>query len=266
MSRRRTVRERVLDVGCPVAEAALRGLGVAPPEVLMLLGHMRSGSTLLLHLLINHPLIAGLGERNAFYYTPADFVRLAIATRVRQRLPLARLRYIVDQINHTRFTPDLALLSHRRVRLLFLVRRPVAAISSLLALAGTRGLAWSVKQSFDYYVERLDSLAHMARMQSTPARAAFVTYEDLTERPRETLSRLQSMLSVEPAFSETYRIHEFTGRRGDPNANIRSGRIGSASPLVHLDLPPDEVERATRAHAACLEAMAPFALLPQVSA
>jgi hypothetical protein len=226
---------------------------------------MRSGSTLLLHLLINHPLIAGLGERNAFYRTPADFARFAIATRVGQRLLLARLRYIVDQINHTRFTPDLALLGHRRVRLLFLVRRPAAAISSVLELSRFYGPTWSVQRSVDYYVERLDSLAHMARMQPGSARATFMTYEDLTERPRETLSRLQSMLSIEPAFSETYRIHEFTGRRGDPGANIRSGRIGSASPLAHPDLPPEEVERATRAHAACLEAMAPFALMPQAT-
>jgi hypothetical protein len=265
MNIRRAIRERAIRTGCPAAEAALRGLGVAPPEVLMLLGHMRSGSTLLLHLLINHPLIAGLGERDAVYQTPADLVRLAIATRVRQRLPLARLRYVVDQINHTRFTPDLALLGHRRVRLLFLVRRPVGAISSLFELRRFYGPQWSVKHSVDYYVERLDSLAHMARMQSAPARAAFMTYEDLTERPRETLSRLQSRLEVEPAFSETYRIHEFTGRRGDPSKNIRSGRIGSASPLANPDLPREEIERATRAHSACLEAMAPFALLPQVT-
>lgn len=259
-------RQRILRIGCPVAEAALRVVGVAPPEVLMLLGHMRSGSTLLLHLLINHELISGLGERCAFYRSPADLAKLVVATRVRQRLPLARLRYVVDQINHTRFTPDMAVLRHRRVRLLFLIRKPVASVSSLLALAGTRGPNWSVTESVDYYVERLDSLARMARMLPAHAPAAFIQYEDMVEKPRELLSRLQATLSIEPAFSESYRLQEFTGSSGDPGPNILSGRIRGASPLAHPDLPKDELERAARAHAACLEAMAPFELMRDAGA
>ena len=99
--------------------------------------------------------------------------------------------------------------------------------------------------------------------QPPHTRATFLSYEDLTEKPRESLSRLQSMLSIEPAFSETYSMHEFTGSSGDPGPNILSGRIGNASPLVHPNLPRDHIERAERAHAACIEAMASFALMPQ---
>jgi len=255
------MRQRILKIGCPAAEAALRLVGVKPPEVLMLLGHMRSGSTLLLHLLINHELISGLGERCAFYRSPADLAKFAVATRVKRRLPLARLRYVVDQINHTRFTPDIALLRHRRLRLLFLIRKPIASVSSLLALAGTRGPSWSVTESVDYYVERLDSLTRMARSLPAHAPAAFIQYEDMVENPRELLSRLQSTLEIEPAFSETYRLHEFTGKSGDPGPNILSGRIRDTGPLAHPDLPKEELERARRAHANCLEAMAPFELM-----
>ena len=262
------LKRRLVDLSVSLTEGGLRRLGVPPPQALLLLGHMRSGSTLLLHLLVNHPQIAGLGERNAIYLGPHDFGRLALRARLARPQPLARLRYVTDQLNHNHLTPHPELFAHPRLRLLFLVRRPEPSLASLLDLTRTHYEPWSVERTVDYYVERLGALARYAGTSPSAAasileRAAFLTYEELTDRPGQTLASLQSFLDMdtEPAFSETYRVHDFTGTRGDPSENIRSGRIGRPRRVEQpAQLPAREIERARRAYDRCLEALAPFAL------
>jgi len=253
----------IAELAVPVGEAILDFVGVPAPRTLLVLAHMRSGSTLLLHLLINHPQIAGLGERGACYRSVTDLGRLALATRWHGRMPLRPLRYVADQVNHSRFTPNVTVLEDPRVRLLLLVRHPAASLASLLHLTRTYYEPWSVAQAVDYYVERVDTLAGYARAERVRAHAAFLTYDDLTERTQETLSRLQFFLGTEPNFEPNYRLHNFTGKRGDPSANISSGRVRRAVPQNTYELPAQEVERATRSYQRCLEALAPLALLPQ---
>ena len=117
--------------------AGLRTLGCEPAATVFILGHMRSGSTLLLHILLSHPDIAGCGEQNTPYRTVRDLHRLAITARFAQGPLLRRFRYVVDQINHDRFTPNEALLQDSRVRLLFLIREPPASLSSIVHLTRT---------------------------------------------------------------------------------------------------------------------------------
>ncbi|HUA89621.1 MAG TPA: sulfotransferase, partial [Steroidobacteraceae bacterium] len=61
------LRREVTGQAHQLAERGLLLSGVPRPQALLVLGHMRSGSTLLLHLLMTHPQIAAVGERNAVY-------------------------------------------------------------------------------------------------------------------------------------------------------------------------------------------------------
>ena len=241
-------------------EASLEALGVPPPGAILILGHMRSGSTLLLHLLMTTPEIAAMGERNAVYASEGDLARLVMTTRLARRLPLAKLRYVADQINHSRFTPSRALLGHARVRLIFLIRRPEASIVSLIKLTGTHYEAWSVERAVDYYVERLEAIARHADAVSDTAHAVFLPYEDLTDHPRESLAGLQTFLGTRLAFSEHYALHDFTGKRGDPGPNISTGWIARPSPLTEGQLPAGELSRATRAYEGCRDRLSRLAL------
>jgi hypothetical protein len=261
----RSLRRGIILAGSRVAETALACVGVRRPEIVLVLGHMRSGSTLLLHILLSHPAISGMGERNATYSTNADLARLVIATRVARRQPFARFRYVVDQLNHDRFTPAPAVLQHSRVRLLFLIREPRGSIASLLELTRTYYEPWPLARAVDYYVERLGTLARYARSIDRPERAAFLTYQDVTERSRQSLTSLASFLGTEPPFSDTYPVHGFTGRRGDPGQVISAGRIIQSR--TH-DLPPEadgELARAQRAYEESLRALAPLALVDRDS-
>jgi hypothetical protein len=231
----------------------------------LLLGHMRSGSSLLLHLLLTNPEVAAVGERNAVYRSRADLARLAIAARRAHRPRLRRLRYVADQINHNRFTPNPLLLQDPRVRVLFILRQPEAAIASLLAMSRAYyDDSWSVSRAADYYVERLAALRMLGSSIASTRRAGLISYETLTERADQTLEALRSFLQLQQPFSQTYPLHAFTQVRGDPGPVILAGRIMPSKPGTPIELPAAERERVRRAHADCESELARFALSPGV--
>lgn len=254
------LRSRATGGASLAAEASLSALGVTRPAALMLLGHMRSGSTLLLHLLLTNPEVAAVGERNVSYASAADLARLALAARWARARPLRRLRYVVDQVNHNKFTPDAQLLRGARVRLVFLLREPQSALASLLELSRTYyDDSWTVSRAVDYYVERLQGLATLAASIEHPGRAVLVRYEMLTSRPAQVLESLRRFLGLSEGFSQTYPVQAFTRQRGDPGPKIAAGAVlpsGAAAPAV--DFKPGELLRVRDAYARCEAALAGF--------
>jgi hypothetical protein len=257
----RRLGERAIESAAMAAEAGLQAVGVPSPSALLLLGHMRSGSTLLLHLLMTNPEVSALGERGAVYNSRADLARLAIASRVARRSPFRRLRYVADQVNHNHLTPNSRLLRDPRVRILFLLRRPELTIASILELYRTHyRQAWSPSQAVDYYVERLGALTELGEGPASPICAALVSYETLTDLPQETLEAVRVFLGLRQGFTQTYTTHSFTGTHGDPGPNIAAGRIVHKPRTTQAGLNASELERATRAYDRCRSALARFVL------
>jgi hypothetical protein len=257
----RGLRKRAIECAAGAAEGSLQAVGVPSPSALLLLGHMRSGSTLLLHLLMTNPEVSALGERGAVYASSADFARLAIAARIARRSPFRRLRYVVDQVNHNQLTPNGLLLRDPRVRILFLLRRPEPTIASILELYRAHyPQAWSASQAVDYYVQRLRALMELGESLVSPICAALITYEVLTDLPRETLEALRLFLGLEHGFTQTYGTYSFTGKYGDPGPNIVAGRIIKKTPTTQVPLEASELERATLAYDQCRSALARFEL------
>ncbi len=259
----RGLTRRTLGYATMATETSLAAIGVSRPSVLLLLGHMRSGSTLMLHLLLTNPEVSALGERGVAYASSADLARLAIATRMAHRGPFRRLRYVVDQVNHNELTPNDSLLQDPRVRALFLLRRPEAAVASILELYRVYyPQPWSVCRAVDYYVERLEGLIRLSDILRGPTRAALISFETLLELPAETLEALRLFLGLRHGFSQTYRTYSFTRGWGDPGPNIAAGRIVRHRAAGRVDLPMAELQRAKQAYVRCLGALAQFALLP----
>ena len=222
---------------------------------------MRSGSSLLLHLLSTNPEVSAVGERNAVYATRADLARLVIATRLAHYPPWRRLRYVADQVNHNKFTPSMALLQDRRARVLFLLRNPQSSIASLLELSRTfYEESWPVSRAIAYYVERLEGLQRIGESWSGRAPPALITYEKLTQQPQRSLEALRAFLDLQRGFSTTYQTYSFTGRRGDPGPNISAGRIVLKDPAAATTLGGADLTRAAEAYARCTAALARFAL------
>ena len=214
------------------------------------MGHMRCGSTLLMHILLTNPRVIGCGERNAPYRSTGDLNRLEIAARIMQRAPFRRVRYVIDQINHDRFTPNLELLRDERLRFIFLIRNPGDTIRSIVNLTN-----WTTQQAVGYYSRRLETIADYASSMVSPSATLALTYDDLLANTPAVLWRLQSFLGLDEQVSENYTIQRFTGVRGDPSSNIRAGRILRDRVAPHIEIPDWELDHARRAYEGCVQVL-----------
>jgi hypothetical protein len=200
---------------------------------ILVLSHMRSGSSLLHHLLQTHPSILGAGESNRVYQDAGDLRRLSLWVHV-ERDALLRFRpFVTDQINHNEKLRNLSLLMREDVSTVILIRKPLAAVASILRLtADFYGSSWDAGRAIGYYLARIDGLVEAAAtLRGSPARPPLlVTYENLILDTRKALDAIQSHLRLDRPLSPDYHTFPFTGRRGDPSERIRSGRILPESP------------------------------------
>jgi len=245
----------ILRLSLFLARRALRSFGVAPLPAVFIMGHMRSGSTLLLHILMTHPEIIGCGERNTPYRSSIDLDKLEIASRVARRAPFRPVRYAIDQINHDKFTPNADLLGDERLRCIFLIREPKATIESIVNLSRTYYEPWTVQRAVDYYSQRLQTLAEYATRLGSGNEVLGLTYNDLIADTSSALRRLESFLRLSGTLREQYMIQSFTGRRGDPSENIHVGHIVRLPSRPPVEIPHRELKRALQAYDACARAL-----------
>lgn len=228
---------------------------------MLILGHMRSGSSLLLHLMLTNRQISALGERNCHYATSDDLLRLRAATRLRTGTALSPIRYVADQVNHNRFTPNLDLLASPSVRTIFLLRDPKASLASLMELSRVfYGHSWTVPRAVDYYVSRLQFLGELGSGLAGRARAACITYEQLIASTAPILARLQQFLGLASGFATEYERQPFTARRGDPGPKISQGRVVGINNHESYEMPADALEQVSQAYTRCRRLLEPFEL------
>jgi hypothetical protein len=211
---------------------------------------MRSGSTLLLHILASHPAILACGERNRPYRSRRDLDRLEAVARFHRRTPLRPYRYVVDQVNHNHLLVNETLLAEGGVRTILLIREPEGALTSMVEVLG-RFYGMSAIQALEYYVDRLAALAGYGQRVGDPRHGFFLTYDDLISSTEPTLRALERFLALEMPLSERYQRFPFTGRRGDPGDQIRAGRIVRNASRERVIVDAALVARARSAFEAC---------------
>ena len=216
---------------------------------IFILGHMRSGSTLLSHILASHPDIVGAGEAHITYQTPADLPQLVLKTCEFLHRPILRETYIVDQINHPYVTDDV-LRSSQIYRCIILIRDPEATIKSTMKM-----LKCEEQAALDVYIRRLETLTGYGQLLGD--RALLVQYDDLVDRTEETLAAVTGFLGLDSPLTSTYATHRMTGRvegYGDPSNNIKAGQI-IRTQSHELALGRDTTIAAARAYCECQAAL-----------
>ncbi len=211
-----------------------------------ILGHMRSGSTLLAHILANHADVVGAGETHIAYRTPADLETLVLKTCEFLRKPLLRETYVVDQINHD-YVADEVLFSPRLYKCIILVREPSSTLKSMAALKGLVHAQWRETAGLKNYLNRLETLAHYGMILRD--RALLVEYDNLIDHSEETLARITSFLGLKSPLRANYETHRMTARVagiGDPSDNIRLGQIMRTT-RHQIDISDDTLAAATDA-------------------
>lgn len=229
-----------------------------PLRYLLLFGHMRSGSTMVAHVLASHPEIRGIGESWLEYDRPERLRDLARWVHLGLKKPFLDETYVLDKILHNDLFEDFSLLRLPAVRSIFLVRSAERTLVSLYANR-TRLLGISDWPSaIDYYEGRLARLAALARSADDPSRSLFVRYDELVERPKECLGIMTSFLDLRSALDDRYAVTSRTGVAGlgDFSPHIRSGKIVKTTAQENVAVPTDVLERGKAAYEACTAMLA----------
>jgi hypothetical protein len=229
----------------------------SPPRTLFVLGHMRSGSSLLVHILGSHPEVRALGESWLQYDDAAKLEELVVLVHAAHRSPFVTEKYVVDKILHDELLPGEALLRRADVFAIFLVREPARSLVSLVSnkerLRSISG--WDTAAL--HYESRLGRLVEQARVIGDSRRSLLVRYEQLIGDPEPCLESIRIFLGLSSPLTREYRTNRFTGVAGlgDFSEHIKSGTIIRTKPPAEMQVPPEILARANLAHATCLAAL-----------
>jgi hypothetical protein len=200
--------------------------GWRPEKFIFILSHMRSGSTLLTHLLVSNPAICGYGETRTRYFSRRQFGILTgkVLYTLRRESGSSGKRYVLDKLLHDRFIgPDsVEALCGADVKIIFLLREPLGALGSLVDR-----LRHTEAHALDYYLRRLDMLQKYGNTLTPKISCVALTYDQLLHRTENIFRLLEHFLELDCSLMETYRILPTTGVRrvGDPSPKIRAGKI-----------------------------------------
>ncbi|MBA2883006.1 hypothetical protein HNR65_003363 [Desulfosalsimonas propionicica] len=221
-------------------------------SMMFIIGHMRSGSTLLVHLLANHPMILGYGETHHNYQTVKDFgaVSYKILRKFNRYLP--KEDYILDKVLHEEKGLTSRLTKYKKTKVILLVREPERSIKSILSLGLDK--TSSEAKALEYYKERLKTIEEFATRLSGD-RCCFLTYEHLVENSLSTLKALTNFLNLSSPLKDKYESLWSTGIKGlgDSSDSIRTGKITKAKKNINIALSKNTIEEANNAFDKCLQ-------------
>ncbi|NEZ61816.1 sulfotransferase family protein [Leptolyngbyaceae cyanobacterium CCMR0082] len=247
-------------------ESANQPYGVAfrakPYRFLLLLSHMRSGSSLLTHLLTTNPEVIGYGETHTNYADADDFKGLLKkvywqAQDFRKLGDVQNLRmnhqYVMDKVLHNKKFLNHDWLQSEQVYAIFLLREPERSLASIADLKPH----WNQQDTIEYYAERMAVLVDYARLINNPERMLVVTYEQLLDNTSKVLTTLQQFLHTQAPFTEEYKVLKTTGMKGvgDPKGKIKAGKIVRSQRQLTQSFPTELVERAKQIHHDCQAAL-----------
>jgi hypothetical protein len=228
--------------------------GSAARRYLFVLGHMRSYSSLLCHILGSHPLIDGYCETHVKYRTRFDLLRLRSRVVKLTGEPL-RGRYVLDKVLHN-YPLASSILRSPNTLSIVLVRRPVPTVQSIVNMGlHYSDVAWyrDLDAVARYYEERVGALVQLA--EELRGRVMFVEAETLLSRTGDVLQSIGRLLELSEPLQSDYKRFAHTGEGGfgDPSETITTGRVTNAArePRTPVMLPAAMTARLEMAYAAC---------------
>lgn len=195
-------------------------------RLIVMIAHMRSGSTALSNIICEHPAVSGFGESHIRYEGRHTLGILALSQWRRGALrPSAR--HLYDKITHSEYDDDPA-SGLTTARAVFLARNPAHTLPSIqrvYAHIGSREFE-SIDTCAAYYVERLEDMFERWR-RYPPGRRVAIAYEDLVAEPDRQIGRISRMLEMTPALRNAYtsRPASIRANAGDPLASTQHQAI-----------------------------------------
>lgn len=195
-------------------------------SVLLVISHMRAGTSLLSHLLASNPEIVGVGEMHLTYDSAKDLHdRLpGLVMWHTKQFRLDHERYVMDKVVHNKLLPAdrLSALPAEGVRTLFLVRDPGATVASL-----QKSLGLPEADARSYLAGRYEMLSYLAARSPESPPPLAIRFSELLNDTASVFQAIESYLGLDTPLEEQYETDAKTGVTGfgDPGPNIQSGRI-----------------------------------------
>ncbi len=189
-----------------------------------LIGHPRSGSSLLMHILTSNPQIIGFGEYLTQYNSEKDLLKAEFDIRRKTTSLTKKIKYVANQVNHHSVTPTAKMLVSSKAKIIFILRTPQETLSSMVLLSKKRNSSLTQNEIAEIYNQRLTNILDIAN--AVPATFWIATtYTRLIEKPEETLAAISKFLNLETPLSKRYKTQKYTQIWGDPSENITKGKI-----------------------------------------
>ena len=132
-------------------------------KFLFIVGHWRSRSTLLTHILNSNQECCAAGEAYIDYASKKGFTKLALKNIYKHRLLAITNKYFIDACLSNKYTPPQHLLIRPNVKTIFLVRPPEEAVKSFIELTEKYNDKWAEEKAISYYNERLEFLIDLKK-------------------------------------------------------------------------------------------------------
>lgn len=201
------------------------------------MGHMRSRSSLLCHILMSNKDIIGIGESNLVYDSRISFLKLILKSKYYNNQFFVAPKYYVDQINHNQKTPTKDLILIDNSKFIFLIRNPIDSINSLQKLTKEFYKPWPIEKCVNYYNSRLSYI--LALFPKIKTEYIIIDSDNLIQNTDLSLLNISKYLSLDQQLTENYNLFSFTGKHGDPSENISAGKIlvkGKSTSMLNIDL------------------------------
>jgi hypothetical protein len=230
-----------------------------PYRILLILSHMRSGSSLLSHILSSNPEIIGYGETHLHYASERDFKNLIFKVYANrsdsQNLQMSH-KYVLDKVLHNNKFVDIEFMNSEKLYTIFLVREPRRSLPSIIDLKPK----WTEEKAVHYYAGRLPVLEDYAKLIHNKERSLFITHDQLLNQTPAVFDALQNLLGTQQAFSEEYNVFKTTGTKGigDSKGNIKAGRIIRDRRKIDRNVAPDLVAQGMRAFEQCVATLSEY--------
>lgn len=212
------------------------------PRLVIVLGTMRSGSTVLSNVLISNSEIAGFGESHLVYDEPEQLLDLRYwVFRYTHRYPKQNT-YLFDKILHTPYTPDLPrMLVSCEPRVIFMLRSPAPTARSIYnMIAARRPHKLAEINVWTLLADRYEDLRRLAAEVPGGVPVAAISYDAMIEDPEVVLDRLSKFLDLTTPLSANYEVPRWGGRwgLGDGSQKMQTGQI-DARPRPPPEPAPD---------------------------
>lgn len=191
---------------------------------LFLMGHPRSGSSLLMHIITSNSEIIGYGEYLTKYNSTGSFDLAEFDIRRKAGGLFKNFKFIANQINHHSITPNIDLLRSKDIKFVILIRKPATTLSSMHFLSKNAKKPMLQSQITDIYVERLQYLS-MVTSYIKPSQWTYAKYEDIITNTKSTLQELSGFLNLQENLTPDYKLKKYSQVWGDPSKNIIKGTV-----------------------------------------